>query len=365
VRSILLPLILNFGARITDFIERETHLVLFSSRAFDRMIQTEVTLSASAPCAHRADEGTFPCRMRQWDLVELAAEGNLTRVYRAKPSDAPSHGSPRYAIKMLRPEWEDDPRAMGLLEREALVGRSVSHPHLIPILESHLGSPPRLLVMPWLEGATLEAQLGRVRWVDRVGWVDRSAPHPDAAEDCAAGLTALDLPEVLWFARQVAEGLAALDRAGWMHGDVKPSNIFVSPEGHVTLLDLGFARRTDETGSAQQRCVTGTCNYLAPEWITSALRADIRSDIYSLGVVLFQLLCGRLPFDGHSLAELATQHLQSAPPNLVRLAPHLPRELIELVRRMLAKDPLRRPQTLCDVVDELAALEIATFAERA
>jgi eukaryotic-like serine/threonine-protein kinase len=174
-----------------------------------------------------------------------------------------------------------------------------------------------------------------------------------------------DLPEILWFARQVAEGLDALWRAGWMHGDVKPSNIFISPEGHVTLLDLGFARKMAETGSAVDRYVTGTCSYLAPEWITSTLRADIRSDIYSLGVVLFELLSGGLPFDGRDLAELATQHLQAAPPNLARLAPHLPNELTDLVRRMLAKDPLRRPQTPRDVVDELAALEIATFAERA
>jgi len=175
----------------------------------------------------------------------------------------------------------------------------------------------------------------------------------------------VDLPVALWMARQVVEALEALHAAGWMHGDVKPGNVFVSPEGHVTLLDLGFARRRDETGSAVDRLLTGTCNYMAPELITSALRADIRSDVYSLGVVLFELLAGRLPFTGESLAELATKHRQSRPPNLRRLAPHLPQAVVELVQQMLAKDPLRRPQTPRELIDRLVGLEIATFSERA
>jgi serine/threonine-protein kinase len=145
---------------------------------------------------------------------------------------------------------------------------------------------------------------------------------------------------------------------------VKPSNIFVSPEGHVTLLDLGFARRAEETGSVIERCVTGTCNYIAPERITSALRADIRSDIYGLGVVLFELLSGRLPFEGENLAELVIQHRQARPPDLRRLAPHLSTGVIRLVREMLAKDPLRRPQTPRELINRLAALEIASFGER-
>jgi serine/threonine-protein kinase len=149
-----------------------------------------------------------------------------------------------------------------------------------------------------------------------------------------------------------------------MHGDVKPSNMMISPEGHVTLLDLGFARRNDETGSAVDRCVMGTCHYLAPEWITSALRPDIRSDIYSLGVVLFELFAGRLPFRAQDLAELAQQHKEAAPPDLRRLVPHLPTDVVHLVGQMMAKQPLRRPQKPRELIDRLVRLEIATFSER-
>jgi len=198
--------------------------------------------------------------------------------------------------------------------------------------------PPYFIVMPWLAGATLDA-------------VRRAA-------------RAAELPAILWYARQVAEALHALHQSGWMHGDIKPGNIHVSPEGHVTVLDLGFARRHLEEGSAVDRCVQGTCQYMAPELITSALRADIRSDIYSLGVVLFELLAGRLPFEAADLAELASQHKQARPPDLRRLAPHLPGGVVGLVRQMLAKEPLRRPQTPRELIDRLVALEIESFAQR-
>ena len=150
-----------------------------------------------------------------------------------------------------------------------------------------------------------------------------------------------------------------------MHGDVTPGNIQVSPTGHVTLLDLNFARRRDEFGSAVDRPIMGTCNYLAPEYLTSALRPDIRSDIYSLGAVLFEVLSGRRPFAAETLVQLSLQHRQAALPDLGRLAPHVPREVVQLVRQMMAKEPLRRPQTPRELIERLVALEIGSFSQRA
>jgi len=172
------------------------------------------------------------------------------------------------------------------------------------------------------------------------------------------------VPEALWMVRQMAEALDALHQAGWIHGDVKPENIMLAPNGHVTLFDLNFARRGDESGSAANRCVMGTFEYLAPEWLTSALRADIRSDLYSLGAVLYRLLTGRQPFTAESPAELVTQHLQGIPPDLRTLAPHVPEKVARLVHQMLAKDPLRRPQTPEELVEKLMRWEILTFGER-
>ncbi|MGQ9574850.1 MAG: serine/threonine-protein kinase [Thermoguttaceae bacterium] len=275
-------------------------------------------------------------RINQWELLELVSEGTLTRTYRARPAGA---GRPAaYALKLLRPERQEDPGAIALLRREALVGRTVCHPHLVSILATRVGAPPYYVVMPWLSGATLAARL--------------------------AGGRRLPLALVFWVARQVAEALAALHEAGWMHGDVKPGNILVSPEGHVTLLDLGFARRLDRADPSFQRRISGTYHYIAPEALSRALNVDIRSDIYSLGVVLFEMLCGRLPFEGEDAADLARQHRGFRVPELERFAPSIPSEAAALVRQMLAKEPLRRPQTPRELVDRLVALEIATFARR-
>ncbi|MDZ7617260.1 MAG: serine/threonine-protein kinase, partial [Patescibacteria group bacterium] len=152
---------------------------------------------------------------------------------------------------------------------------------------------------------------------------------------------------------------------GWMHGDVKPANIMISPAGHATLLDLGFAKRRSEDASAAARAVMGTCNYLAPEVLSSRIRADIRSDLYSLGVILFEALAGRLPFVARTMPELISQHQTLPPPDLKRLAPQTPDAVADLVRRLLAKEPLRRPQTPAELVEQLVELEIATFSERA
>jgi len=273
-----------------------------------------------------------------WQLIQRVGHGQWARVYRARPIHARTDGAAAYAVKMLHENRQQDRVAIEMLAREAQVCRRAAHPHLIAILESQLKRAPHFLVMPWLEGATLQAY--------------------------TAARRLLDPPTVLWIARQTAEALGALHEAGWMHGDIKPSNIFISPQGHVTLFDLGLARHRDDHAESS-RAISGTGNYLAPEHVSSLYRPDIRSDVYSLGVVLYQLLAGRLPLEGETLEELAAEHKQTAPPNLRRVAPHVPQRVADLVHRMLAKDPLRRPQSPAELVAELVRLEIETFSERA
>ncbi len=260
----------------------------------------------------------------------------MAEVFRARSSGSPD-GPATYALKMLQPHWQDEPEALAMLRREAQVGRTISHANLVPVLQFHLEEPPRYLVMPWLEGTTLAGFLeSRVR----------------PAVSLALGIV-----------RQVSEALGALHAGGWRHGDVKPQNILVSPEGHVTLLDLGFARCGWQHDAVADRCVRGTWQYLAPEATSPTLRADIRADIYSLGLVLYELLSGRLPYAAEDPVELARLHREAAPPKLADLVPDVPEEVAELVHGMIAKSPLRRPHTPRELTDALVRLEIVTFAE--
>jgi serine/threonine protein kinase len=245
-------------------------------------------------------------KLGSWHLLGRAAHGDWTQVFRARPAGASQSDSGSYALKMVRPELQGDPLAHDLLAREARVAAEVQHPHLIAILEAHVSRGPPFVVMPWLEGTSLEAYARSPRL--------------------------LDPPVVLWIARQTAEALAALDCAGWRHGDIKPGNIFVSPQGHVTLLDLGFARRRDERLDGPD-FLAGSGHYLAPEQAISGGRPDTRSDIYSLGVVLYQLLAGQLPLDGETWEELVAAHKRTAPLPLRRAAPHLPQKVADLVRQ--------------------------------
>lgn len=291
------------------------------------------SLRAAPPNLQPAE--TLLPRIGEWQPVRLIGEGLLCRVYAARPLAHAGDRAAVYALKLLSDRWFSEPAAMEVMRREAIVGRKISHPHLISVLSAHVAAPPYFLVMPLLEGVTLSKRL--------------------------SGGDRPSLPMALWIARQAAEALAALHESGWMHADVKPSNLFVSPDGHVTLFDLGFARRPDDTTSIINRCVTGTMHYIAPEMITSALRPDIRSDIYSLGATLYELLVGRPPFVARSMEQLAELHRQAEPELLRKLAPLIPAPVARLVHQMLSKEPLRRPQTPAEVIDRLVPLEIASF----
>jgi serine/threonine protein kinase len=270
-------------------------------------------------------------------------------VYQARPVHAADNHAASYAVKVLRRRWQASAEAIECLRREAQVGQSVTSAHLISVLAAHVGRPPYYLVMPWLDGTPLEAWL---------------RPRGNAPSRLPPESTPLPLAMALWIVRQIAEGLDALYAAGWMHADIKPANVFVSPEMHATLLDLGFAGRCDARNSLLARPMTGTLHYMAPELLALGA-ADIRSDIYSLGVLLYQLLSGRLPFPGDDPVAVARAVLQETALCIRRLVPLTPKPVAGLVHQMLAKEPLRRPQTPRELIERLVPLEIDALGDRA
>ena len=276
-------------------------------------------------------------RLGPWQLVRPLGEGNFTRVYSARPAEGPQSQSPAYVVKVLRKEWWRDIQAISMQRREAWVGSKVSHPNLLPVLSASVQEPPFYIVTPRLEGATLDEVI-----------TERER---------------LPVPFGLWIARQVADALAALfEVAGVIHTDVKPENIMVSPAGHATLIDFGFAQTTAEANHWTTRPLAGTLAYIAPEMVTSTLAAGPRSDIYSLGVTLYEMLTGQRPWETNDPGELATLHREAKPTDIRALRPDTPEAVATLIHSMLAKDALRRPASARELAATLVRLEIKSFS---
>ena len=281
-------------------------------------------------------------RMGPWQLVRQIGEGTLTRVYQARLADAPIEeqgADASYAVKALKREWWADPQAIEAQRREAWVGSRVSHPNLAPVLSAAIAAPPFYLVTPYLHGVALNQHLKQ---------------HGT-----------LPLPTALWIARQAAQALSALNaKLGMVHGDIKPANLHVGQDGHATLLDLGFCQTKEEARSWADRPVMGTLLYLAPERLTSTTLVDIRSDLYSLGVTLYEMLVGKPPFTSDAPERLIVQHRQERPGRLDEVRPQTPKSVADFVDQLLLKDPMRRPSTPQEVADQLVRLEIESFGLR-
>ncbi|MGE5184952.1 MAG: serine/threonine-protein kinase [Acidobacteriota bacterium] len=250
------------------------------------------------------------------------------------------------AIKFLRPEHVFKPTVVQRFLQEARAAARINHPGIVTVYESGIvgGTDTRAdgtvyIAMELLSGETLAQRLKRAG----------SLPVP-----VAAGI-----------ARQLAAALAAAHASGIVHRDLKPQNVYLVPDPavvggeRVKILDFGIAKLVDDFGSNVQThsmLMLGTPMYMSPEQCKSSAKVDARSDIYALGCMLFELVCGRPPFDGDS-GELIAKHQLVPPPTARSLVRTLPGELDALVSAMLAKSPADRPQTMDAVLDALRPLE--------
>ena len=295
-------------------------------------VQQQITAAPNS----RSAPTQFTGVLGSWRLVRLLGEGNWNHVYQAAPIVATENSPADYALKMLKPSRVHDAQAIAQLQREVLVGKSVSHPHVQCILSSHVDRAPYYLVMPYQRGTSLRDYLRK---------------HER-----------LPLAQAIWAARQVAEGLRAFHERGWVHCDVKPDNIYVAVNGHVTVGDLGLARTRDDCRGPQP-AFAGTPAYMAPEAFCTGGILSGASDAYSLGVMLFELLTGQHPFPQTEPAELGAAHRLLKPPDPRTFQPDVPASAARLLRSLLAKEPLRRP-TGQELIQSLVDLEIENFEFR-
>ncbi len=288
--------------------------------------------SAPAPAVRGLSDDAVPPSIGGYAVIRLLGQGGMGRVYLGR--DERLHRD--VAIKVLHPSKARDPAANRRFLREGRAAAAVEHPHVMAIYQvgEERGLP--YIVMQRLVGRTLKQAR------------QENGPLPHR--------------ELLRIARETAEGLAAAHRQGLVHRDIKPDNIFLQePGGQVRIIDFGLARTGDEEGGdvTIDGAVVGTPAYMSPERVEGRA-LDAKSDLFGLGVILYEQLANRLPFEGSSLVSMLASISRGSPPDVRTFAPDVPANLASLVMRLIAHDKADRPADADAVAAELAALERAT-----
>jgi hypothetical protein len=269
-----------------------------------------------------ADEGTnegLPVDFGDYRLLRRIGKGGMASVYEAE------RRGERFALKRPLAGFLDDKRFIERFLREADLGRTLHHPNIVRIFDQGQVGPTPYFAMELIDGDTLRARL------DRDGRLDPMV---------ATRVTA-----------QIAEALDYAHHKGIIHRDLKPSNIMFDRSGSVKVMDYGIARSQRLEAVTTVGSFLGTPHYAAPETVEA--QAEPRSDIYSLGVVFFEMLTGSQPFSGGSAYEVLHNHCVTPPPTPSSLNYALPKELDRIVLRLLSKQPSDRP-TAEELLNELA-----------
>jgi predicted Ser/Thr protein kinase len=266
---------------------------------------------------------------QRYELEELVGHGGMSSVYRAHDSLLERY----VALKVLHEHYSQDDDFVERFKREARSVAQLQHPNIVTVIDRGEQSGRQYIVFEYIEGENLkELVVRRGR---------------------------LEVREALEIAIEVARALGFAHQHGIVHRDVKPQNVLLNGDGRPKVTDFGIARSLDmDQGVTQTGTVLGTSNYIAPEQ-ASGKRVDQHSDIYSLGVVLYEMLTGELPFPGESFVAVALKHVNDPPPSVLDVRRDVPLRVAQAVDRALEKDPERRFATMDDFASELESCLVA------
>jgi eukaryotic-like serine/threonine-protein kinase len=260
-------------------------------------------------------------------IEKMLGLGGMGMVYRATDTAL----GVTVALKLLRPELMHRSDAIERFRQELLLARQVSNPHVVRIhdLAQHEGR--WLITMDYVDGESLDRRL------------DREAPF--------------DIDATLRIGRDLAEGLAAAHAKGVIHRDLKPANVLLDAQGNAYISDFGVARSLAAGGMTRSGTVVGTPDYLSPEQARGDA-VDARSDLYSLGLILYEMLTGKLPFAGGTMSEVLAQRMLRAPDPIERERSDLPAWIARLVDRLLRPQPAHRFQSANEVIQAIDRREV-------
>jgi serine/threonine protein kinase/Tol biopolymer transport system component len=335
-----------------DSLRREVEALLAADGEARSLIETPA-YAVAAPLIVGGDAPTLLGKtIGHYQIISLVGKGGMGEVYRAEDT----HLRREVAIKVLPDEFAKDVGRLRRFEQEARAASALNHPNILTIHEIGEVDGAHYIVSEFVEGETLRALIERGR---------------------------LDIRQAIVIAEQAAGALSVAHGAGIIHRDIKPENVMVRPDGLVKVLDFGLAKLTERPAAAAEvdsqaetiarlstetGVVMGTASYMSPEQ-TRGQKVDARTDIFSLGVVLYEMIAGRRPFEGATTSDVMAAILTTEPAPLSQHAPKAPPELERIVAKALRKDREERYQIVTDLLVDLKdlkrELELETKSGRA
>ena len=276
-----------------------------------------------------------------YEIVKQIGAGGMGEVYLAKDMKLDR----KVAVKILNEKFAAHESNLNRFIREAKAASALNHPNILVIHEIGASENSNYIVSEYIEGETLREFVRTADGSGRASVENRSIQRSNEKPPAHAGGS--DLWEILDIAIQIANALCAAHAANIVHRDIKPENIMIRPDGFVKILDFGLAKLVEqkvvgfEASTVKQNqtakgVIMGTVNYMSPEQAKGE-KVDARTDIFSFGVVLYEMIAGRTPFAGDSMSETFANLINSEPPPLTRFASNVPEELNRIVVKTLRK----------------------------
>jgi serine/threonine protein kinase/predicted Zn-dependent protease len=282
-----------------------------------------VTETIETPTKELTTGSTFAGR---YQIIEELGKGGMGKVYKAHDTEIKE----KVALKLLKPEIAGDKKTIERFQNELRFARKISHRNVCRMYDLNKEEGSYYITMEYVPGEDLK---GMIRMMGQLG----------------AGKS-------ISIAKQVCEGLAEAHRLGVVHRDLKPSNIMIDKEGDARIMDFGIARSVKGKGITGAGVMVGTPEYMSPEQ-AEVKEVDQRSDIYSLGVILYEMVTGRVPFEGETPLGIAMKHKSEVPKDPRELNAQLAEDLSRVILRCMEKDKEKRYQSAGEVRSELSSIE--------